>query len=257
MPFIKLPPVFYTKPTDPTFMLKYGDKIMQKVSVRIPDGKGTFPAIFTIHGGQWRKEYTSKQLEYLCEDLKQSGVITFNIEFRRVGHVGGGFPGTFEDLHNAINYVLKYCDRWKVDRNRLSILGHSSGAHLAFCLPHTLKPLEFTPKALIGLAGVYDVSKSSPKLQAIANEFFSEMPQMSPVHLRQDPKITQRVIVGERDKLVGQAMDYAKAQPHQTVFPDILRVVPKASHFTVVDPTAECWPFIRQEILSAAGVSTE
>ncbi len=52
----------------------------------------------------------------------------WNIEYRRVGD-GGGWPATFEDVAAAIDH-LATLDA-PVDLERVSILGHSAGGHLA------------------------------------------------------------------------------------------------------------------------------
>lgn len=250
MSFFRMPDVFYTKPAEPTHKkLKYGKKPMQTINVRIPDGDGPFPTIITLHGGQWKKAYTHKQTEYLCEDLKQHGIATCNIEFKRLGHVDGGYPGTFLDLYAGIEYILEHTEVWKIDRDRLSILGHSSGGHLAFCLIADHTGLGFTPHAAIGIAGVYDLANAREKLQPCINEFFGEHPKLSPIELL--PMNTrQLLIVGEEDKLVEQALSYVeKAQEVDDI---TLEIIDGCGHFRIIDPTFEGWHQIRDAIIAIA-----
>lgn len=63
--------------------------------------------IVTIHGGFWQAKYDLYENNPICEDLAERGFATWNIEYRRVGEVGGGWPGTFNDVMNAINHLLK------------------------------------------------------------------------------------------------------------------------------------------------------
>src|SRR5262249_6416744 len=64
---------------------------------------------------------------HMCIALQERGIATWNIEFRRVGDPGGGWPGTLEDVLLAISYV----DHLPLARSGLVLIGHSSGGHLA------------------------------------------------------------------------------------------------------------------------------
>jgi|2_EtaG_2_1085320.scaffolds.fasta_scaffold00067_19 acetyl esterase/lipase len=257
MGFFRMPDIFYTKPAPPTlFKERYGKKPMQTINVRIPDGDGPFPTIFLIHGGQWKKAYTHKQMEYLAEELKAQGITTCNLEFKRLGHIDGGYPGTFRDLLDGIAYCLQHANEWKLDTNKLSILGHSSGAHLAFCLcgakdfdGHALSPdsaLGFTPYSAIGIAGVYDLRNAREGLQTPINDFFGDHPKLSPIEML-PTGIRQRLIVGDQDKLTEQALSYVEAA--QEAGEDItFTLVKGCSHFRVIDPTFEGWATILNAI---------
>jgi acetyl esterase/lipase len=59
-------------------------------------------------------------------DLAARGWATWNIEYRRVGN-GGGWPATFEDVAAALDH-LRVLD---VDADRVVVIGHSAGGHLA------------------------------------------------------------------------------------------------------------------------------
>jgi len=249
MPFFRMPDVFYTKPVEPTYRAKYGKKPMQTITVRIPDGDGPFPTLITLHGGKWRAEYRAKQLEYLCTDLAQHGIACCNLEYKRLGHINGGYPGTFIDLLDGIQYILDHAEEWELDTSRISLLGHSSGAHLAFCLcgysDFEGRKLPLTPHATIGIAGVYDLQNYS-KLQHEIDQFFKDHPILSPIHML-PLGIKQLVICGSKDKLVEQALNYVeRAQETDNI---TLEIIDKASHFTVIDPTFSGWPQVRNAIL--------
>ena len=50
--------------------------------------------VMNIHGGFWRAKYDLKHAGYLCAALTAKGLATWNVEYRRVGNPGGGWPGT-------------------------------------------------------------------------------------------------------------------------------------------------------------------
>jgi acetyl esterase/lipase len=69
----------------------------------------------------------------------------WNIEYRRLGN-GGGYPETFQDVADAIDRL----DRVDapLDLERVSILGHSAGGHLALWAAGRAKLPEGAPGAL-------------------------------------------------------------------------------------------------------------
>jgi len=47
-------------------------------------------------------------LGIFCAALKKIGIATWNIEYRRLGNPGGGWPGTFEDVRSAYRTLLAH-----------------------------------------------------------------------------------------------------------------------------------------------------
>ena len=88
-------------PPAPDERVAYGTDPNQFLEVRSPHGKGPYPALLNIHGGFWRAKYDLAHTGHLCEAVRAAGVATFNIEYRRVGNAGGGWPGTFDDIRAA------------------------------------------------------------------------------------------------------------------------------------------------------------
>jgi acetyl esterase/lipase len=82
----------------------------------------------TIHGGSWQARYGKIVMRGLVGDLLRRGWAVWNIEYRRVGN-GGGWPATFEDVAAAIDR-LPELDA-PLDLERVGLLGHSAGGHLA------------------------------------------------------------------------------------------------------------------------------
>ena len=114
--------------------LAYGTDPHQFGDVRLPKTKGPFPIVMTIHGGYWRAKYDLAHIGHLCAALTAKGIATWNIEYRRVGNPGGGWPGTFEDIRNAYRYLPLITKRYDLDSNKVLVMGHSAGGQLALCL---------------------------------------------------------------------------------------------------------------------------
>lgn len=100
-----------------------------------------------IHGGFWREKYNLSHANPFCAALAAVGVVTANLEYRRVGQPGGGWPGTFEDVVAGVKAASQLVGRLPV------VVGHSAGGHLALRLAS--EPIRL--KAVIGLAPVADL----------------------------------------------------------------------------------------------------
>ncbi len=107
---------------------RYGPHRSQRADLYLPRRARPHPVMVLIHGGSWQVRYGKIVMRGLAGDLMRRGWAVWNIEYRRVGD-GGGWPATFEDVAAAIDH-LATLDA-PVDLERVSILGHSAGGHLA------------------------------------------------------------------------------------------------------------------------------
>ena len=87
------------------------------------------PVVVLIHGGFWRAAYGLDLMEPLARALAARGYVVWNIEYRRVGQPGGGYPGTLEDVADAVDAVATL--PVAVDLMRVAVVGHSAGGQLA------------------------------------------------------------------------------------------------------------------------------
>src|SRR5213076_885823 len=118
--------------------LPYGNDPNQFGELRLPKNeakaKKSFPVVMNIHGGFWRSKYDLEHAGHLCAALTAKGLATWNVEYRRVGNPGGGWPGTFEDVAKAYRFIPQIESRYKLDSKKIVIVGHSAGGQLALCL---------------------------------------------------------------------------------------------------------------------------
>jgi acetyl esterase/lipase len=106
----------------------YGADRSQRADLRLPAGLGPHPVMVLIHGGSWQARYGRVVMRGLAGDLVARGWAAWNIEYRRVGN-GGGWPATFADVAAAIDHLAEVPA--PLDLERVSLLGHSAGGHLA------------------------------------------------------------------------------------------------------------------------------
>ena len=135
-------------------------------------------ALLLLAGGLWRRKGVAWALSVLLLvvsiithlikglDFEEAGLAAWNIEYRRVGNPGGGFPGTFFDVGCAVDYVREIALSHPVDSERVLVMGHSAGGHLALWaagrhrIPvssslYMAKPL--IPCAAFAIAGIPDL----------------------------------------------------------------------------------------------------
>jgi len=114
--------------------LIYGPETLQFGELYLPAGSGPFPVVMLIHGGFWRNPYGYTLMTGLAEDLARRGMAAWNIEYRRVGDAGGGWPSTLTDVARAADYMRAIAPNYALDWRRVVSVGHSAGGHLALWL---------------------------------------------------------------------------------------------------------------------------
>jgi acetyl esterase/lipase len=106
----------------------YGPHPHQTCDLHRPAGRGPHPVAVVLHGGYWQAPYTKLIMRPLCVDLARRGYAAWNVEYRRLGKDGGGWPQTFDDVAAGID-LLAGIDG--LDLDRVTLVGHSAGGQLA------------------------------------------------------------------------------------------------------------------------------
>jgi acetyl esterase/lipase len=115
-------------PRDASARLTYGPEPLQFGDLRIPAGDGPNPLAIVIHGGFWKANFNLIHTGHICAALCELGVMSWNVEYRRVGDPGGGWPGSYEDVLDAVRFARTLAG---LDPTRIVLVGHSAGGHLA------------------------------------------------------------------------------------------------------------------------------
>jgi acetyl esterase/lipase len=116
----------------PVATVAYGPDPLQVADLRLPAGPGPHPVAIIIHGGCWRASVDNRSgIAAFADALGKRGFATWNIEYRRVGDEGGGWPGTFQDVAAGVDKLADIAAEHRLDTSRVVIVGHSAGAHLA------------------------------------------------------------------------------------------------------------------------------
>src|SRR3954463_3413729 len=82
----------------------YGPEPLQFGDLRVPRGEGPYPLALVLHGGYWQATYNLIHLGHLCEAFRDTGIATWNLEYRRLGDPGGVWPAAADDLKLALEH---------------------------------------------------------------------------------------------------------------------------------------------------------
>lgn len=245
------------KPPEADLRMHYGSGDYQFADVRIPEGRRPHPTVFFIHGGYWRAKYDLTYAGHLCHALKQAGIASWNVEYRRVGNPGGGWPGSFEDIRSAYRELLETQHKGALpplDVQHLCVVGHSAGGQLALCLA----AFEKTVTRVLSLAGVLDLRRAWElhlSNDAVA-EFLGGSPAEVPDHYREAspaekpiPHAIQKLIHGTADDSVPYEISQSYAERKKKLGEKVeLITLPKIGHFEIVDPASAVWGKVQQTI---------
>lgn len=116
--------------------IPYGRLPEQCGELRLPaSGNGPFPVMIVIHGGCWRNRHSLEYISRLADWLtREHGFATWNIEYRRLGDAGGGWPGTHQDVGRAVDFLRTLAEAYPLDLGHVLAAGHSAGGQLALWL---------------------------------------------------------------------------------------------------------------------------
>jgi acetyl esterase/lipase len=191
--------------------------------------------VIFIHGGFWRAKYDLSHANPFCRALAARGIITANLEYRRVGQLGGGWPGTFKDLTAGLRAASKRLGQLPV------VVGHSAGGHLALRLASEPLPL----RAVVALAPVADLRLAYERnlSRGAVAEFLGGTPETMPSRYDEacaslHTSIRRCLIVHgteDEDVPIDITRQFVAAGRKETHPPSLLEI-PHAGHMDLIDP---------------------
>ncbi|QMW23678.1 alpha/beta hydrolase family protein [Sandaracinobacteroides saxicola] len=256
----------------PAERIAYGEAPSQFAELWLPDaakhGEGPWPVVAVLHGGCWQKQFADLSvMNPAATDLVARGYAVWNIEYRRIGEEGAGYPGTYADVNAALAKLAAEAPARKLDLSRVALLGHSAGGHLALWaaarekLPkeHPLRPADMLPvKAVFSLGGLGDLkdyaaevcgadvaaAMTGEKSDARADVFadtspFEMLPFAAPVVM------AQGIYDGVSYPELGRSFVF-RAQTRGMKAQILL--LPNAGHFEIMAPGTRAWETIVTEL---------
>ena len=242
--------------------IAYGPAPAQVVDVFLPKTKGPHPVVVLIHGGCYLAEYKGlAETSGIAADLAKRGYAVWNVEYRKLGEAGAGYPGTFLDVATAVDRLRTDAAKYQLDTHRVVALGHSAGGHLALWaasrhrLPKTSPLWRTDPlpiRAVVSLGGIGDLEGQGdvfagacgpepiPKVIGLATRAHAYA-DTSPAELL--PSGAHVVMIsGEFDHVMPPATGRAYVARIQKAGDAGEAVaIPGVGHFDVVIPTTDAW----------------
>ena len=121
-----------------TLTVSYGPHPSQTADVYLPRGPGPHPVVALLHGGLWHASIDRGTMRPIAQHLARAGYAVLNLEYRRLGEPGAGWPGTFLDAADGVALAGRSLRVGRtpaqtpvLDASRVAIVGHCSGGHLA------------------------------------------------------------------------------------------------------------------------------
>jgi acetyl esterase/lipase len=257
----------------PDRRVTYGTESSQFGELRVPSGPGPHPVAILVHGGCFKAAYaTLRELGPMGDALKDARIATWNIEYRRLGEPGGGWPGTYLDVGRAVDHLRTLADQHALDLGRVVLVGHSAGGHLAMWAAararvpissdlHVATPLSV--RGVLDLAGPVDLTANIPGYEGLCRDkvitaLVGGTPGEIPERYAQASAIKllpfgipQVLLMGEYEEFVPRplAEAYVRAAA-KAGDPVRLVVIPNVGHFEIASPRAATWPRVLSVIRS-------
>ena len=134
--------------------IAYGTGSDETLDVFFPDGaREKLPVHIFIHGGYWRM-FSKRDYSYVAETVTRAGAIAVIIDYSLMPKVR--MSVLIDQVRRAARWVAENISAYGGDPSRLTVSGHSAGAHLATFLFHQQSSLSIVRAALL-LGGIYNL----------------------------------------------------------------------------------------------------
>jgi acetyl esterase/lipase len=261
--------------------IAYGKDPLQFGELRLPDGPGPFPVAMLVHGGCWSAKLgklpeavtSFELLRPIAAALAKAGIASWNVEYRRLGNEGGGWPGTYLDLANAADFLRDLAPRHHLDLKRALLIGHSSGGQLALWLAargklpkssalYTNSPLPF--EGAVSVDGPPDLEADRAIEQSVCGgplvtQFVGGTPAEFPDRYREG-SASGLLPIGVRQEILLASKQASAVHEWSALFkqyvaaagkagdPVRMPVMEPAGHFDGINPRAPAWETVMASV---------
>jgi len=183
----------------------------------------------------------------LARDVRSRGWASLNVGYRRLGRFGGGggYPATFDDVRSAVDLLADHDD--VVDLDRVVLVGHSAGGHLAlWVVPETKIPL----LGVISAAGVTNIERARQTVGGAVHDLTEGAPEpdryalTSPYH-RVPIGVKTLCVHGDSDETVIERQSTGYVAVAREAGDDAeVQIIEGGRHRDAIVPSSNTWKAI-------------
>ena len=218
----------------PLTSIAYGDDARQKLDIYLPkqNAAGASAVLIFFHGGSWH-DGEREGYGFLGRAFAARGFVTVIADYRMAPSVR--FPAFVQDTASAIAWVHANIAKHNGDADRIFVMGHSAGAHIAMMTaldPQWLAANNLAPnviKGVIGLAGPYDFLPLTTDSSKIALGQWPDLTETQPITFARADAPPLLLLTGDKDtvvkprnsKILSEAIQALGGQQQLRIYPDV------------------------------------
>jgi arylformamidase len=134
---------------------RYGSRPDNVIDLFVPEGVGPFPLVVFFHGGYWRA-LSHRDASFPAPQLLRAGVAYASVGYTLAPRVS--LTGIVAEARAAVSLLVRRADELRLDATRLTLGGHSAGAHLACVSADAALAHGAAPVGLVLVAGVFELA---------------------------------------------------------------------------------------------------
>jgi arylformamidase len=215
--------------------LAYGANAAERLDVILPQTRvQDAPVHMFVHGGYWRAGSKS-DYSYMAEPIVAAGGIAVVIDYALMPQAR--MPELVSQVRRAAYWVDHNISEFGGNAARLSVSGHSAGAHLASYLAATAPgeaPQACRARKLVLISGIYDLAPiPNSFLQPELGLTWKEVEDWSPLDADHHADAGRSIIVGGEET----APFHSQARELQEILSDSdcnLRTLAALNHMSII-----------------------
>lgn len=211
------------------------------------------PVVVFFYGGSWRNG-RREEYRFVAAALAERGVMTLVPDYGKAPM--HPFPDFMRDAARAVAWARANAARYGGDPDRIFVIGHSAGAHIAALLAadarylaaENLRPRDLS--GVVGLSGPYDfLPIRNRKLREVFGEE-SRWPASQPVNFVDGDEPPFLLMQGSKDRVVDPRNSESLARHLRAEGIAVeLRELPDAGHVaTLIDFAKPASPLLRETL---------
>jgi len=230
----------------------YGEGALQQGEWFLPARGDRLPVVVLVHGGFWQPGYDRHLEDEVAESLAGHGFAVWNIDYALADQP---WPATFRDAAAAVDHVATSTQARRLDLDRVGVVGHSAGGHLALWLASrggladgevgaspvvaVKVAVAQAPVADLATAAREDVGRGAVRdlMDGGPDEVPGRYDVGSPQALLPVRGVRLTLVHGDSDDLVPLRQSTAYVEAARSTGTEVdLRVLPGVGHFEHLDP---------------------